>query len=74
MTFHTKFLWVQYHCVLGLTKKMDLLKFMMKLDFNHECCDKVCDRIKYLISEKSGITDSINHNLGSIRIHIIFYL
>ena len=23
--------------------------------------DKICDKIKYLISEKSGITDSINH-------------
>ena len=26
------------------------------------------DRIKYLISEKSGITDSINHNFAGIRI------
>ena len=30
--------------------------------------DKICDKIKYLISEKSGITDSINHNFGKIRI------
>ena len=29
--------------------------------------DKICDRIKYLISEKGGITDSINHNFGRIR-------
>ena len=28
----------------------------------------ICNRIKYLISEKSGITDSINHNFGKIRI------
>ena len=27
-----------------------------------------CDKIKYLISKKSGITDSINHNFGKIRI------
>ena len=33
MTFRTKHLWVQNHCVLGLIKKMDLLKFMMELDF-----------------------------------------
>ena len=30
--------------------------------------DKVCDKIKYLISEISGITDSINHNFGKISI------
>ena len=24
--------------------------------------DKVCDKIKYLISEKIGVTDSINHD------------
>ena len=27
-------------------------------------CDKICARIKYLVSEKSGITDSINHNFS----------
>ena len=36
--------------------------------FNHGLFDKICDKIKYLISEKSGITDSINHNFGEIRI------
>ena len=30
--------------------------------------DKICDKIIYLISEKSGTTDSINHNFGEIRI------
>ena len=29
---------------------------------------KICDKIKYLISEESGITDNINHNFGKIRI------
>ena len=29
---------------------------------------KICDKIKYLISGKSGITDSINLNFGKIRI------
>ena len=32
--------------------------------------DKICDKITYLTSEKSGITDSINHNLGKIRIDL----
>ena len=30
--------------------------------------DKICDRIKYLISEKNGITVSIYHNFPKIRI------
>ena len=30
--------------------------------------DEICDRIRYLISEKSGITDSMNHNFARIRI------
>ena len=30
--------------------------------------DKICDEMKYLISKKSGITNSINHNFGKIRI------
>ena len=29
---------------------------------------KICDKIKYLIIGKSGITDSINLNFGKIRI------
>ena len=30
--------------------------------------EKIFDRIRYLISEKSGITDIINHNFARIRI------
>ena len=36
--------------------------------FDHGLFDKICDKIKYLISKKSGITNSINHNFGEIRI------
>ena len=36
--------------------------------FEYGLFDKTCDKIKYLISEKSGIIDSINHNFGKIRI------
>ena len=35
--------------------------------FDHGWFDKICDRIKYLICEKIGITDSINHNFSRIR-------
>ena len=36
--------------------------------FDDRLFDKICDKIKYLISEKSGIADSINNNFGEIRI------
>ena len=43
-------------------------KFRYLVLFNHGWSDKIYDKIKYLTSEKSGITDSINHNFGKIRI------
>ena len=43
-------------------------KFRHLVLFDYEMFDKICDKIKYLISEKSGITDSINHNFGNIKI------
>ena len=36
--------------------------------FNHGLFDKAFDKIKYLVSEKSGITDSISHHFARIRI------
>ena len=36
--------------------------------FYYGLIDKICDKIKYLISEKSGIANSSNHNFGEIRI------
>ena len=35
--------------------------------FSNSWYDKVCNRIKYLVSKKSVITDSINHNFAKIR-------
>ena len=46
---------------------MDLLKLMIKLDIDYSHYDKICEKIKYLISEKSGITDSINQNFVRIK-------
>ena len=34
--------------------------------FDYGLFDKICDKIKYVMNEKSGITDSINHNFGRI--------
>ena len=36
--------------------------------FDYGLFDKTCDKIKYFVSKKSGITNSINHNFGWIRI------
>ena len=47
---------------------MDLLKIHDKIRylvlFDYSYCVKICDKTKYLMSEKSGITDSINHNFA----------
>ena len=45
----------------------DKIRYLVLFDYSY--CDKVCDKIKYLISEKSGITDSTNHNFERIRIN-----
>ena len=50
--------------------------FIMVLDskikqlvlFDYGLFDKICDKIKYLISKKSAITNIINYNFGRIRI------
>ena len=36
--------------------------------FDYELFNKICDKIKYLIIKKSGITNSIKHNFGKIKI------
>ena len=36
--------------------------------FDYGWFNKIYDRIKYLISEKRGFTDSISHNFGKPRI------
>ena len=42
--------------------------------FGYEWCDKICNNVKYLISEKNCITDNINHNFARIRIDSYNYL
>ena len=36
--------------------------------FDSGLFDKICNKVKYVISKKSGITNSINHNFGMIII------
>ena len=42
------------------------IKHLILIDYGF--FNKICDKIRYLISEKSGITNGINHNLGKNRI------
>ena len=36
--------------------------------FDYGMSDKICNKVKYFISKKSGITNIINHNFGRITI------
>ena len=49
-------------------------EFRFLVLFDNGLFDKICDKIKYLITGKSGITHSINHNFGKIRIDLYNYL
>ena len=51
----------------GFIKIYDGIRYLVLLDFGQ--FHKICDRIKYPLSKKSGITDRINLDLGRIRIH-----
>ena len=48
------------------------IRYSMLLDFSYY--HKICDKIIYLIREKSGIRDSINPNFERIRIDLCICL
>ena len=48
----------------GFIKIHDGIRYLVLFD----CSDEICDRIKFLISKKSGFKDSFNHNFARIRI------
>ena len=50
----------------GFIKIYDGIRYLVLL--GPEQYDAICNSIRYLISEKSGITDTINHNFAIIRI------
>ena len=68
----TKLQTIAYYVRIRFDKIDGFLKIHHKIRylvlFDYGCFDKICDKIKYLISEKSGITDSIIHNFARIRI------
>ena len=42
--------------------------------FDYRLLDNICDKIKYLISKKKNITNSISYNFGKIKIDSYNYL
>ena len=60
-----KSLRIKFNKIDEFIKTHNKVRYLVLFD---EWCDKTCDRIKYLISEKSGITESMNHNSARIRI------
>ena len=57
---------IRFHKIDGVIKIHDKIRYFVLTDYSY--CDKICDEIKDLISKKSGITESINHNFARIRI------
>ena len=64
---------IRFHKINGFIRIFDGESRHLVL-FDSGLLDKTCDKIKYLISEKSGIADNINHNFGEIRIDSFDYL
>ena len=58
---------IRFDKVDGFTRVYDA-EFKHLVLFDYGLFDNICDTIKYLISGKSGITNSINHNFGKITI------
>ena len=56
---------IRFNKIDGFIKIYEI-RYLVLLDYRW--CDKICCRIKHLISEKCGITDSIKQNSGRIRI------
>ena len=58
---------IRYDEIDGFIKIHNGIRYLVLFDCGW--LDKICDRIKYLISEKNGITDSFNHYFARIRIY-----
>ena len=57
---------IGYDEIHGFIKNQDRIRYL--IIFGYGWFEKICDKIKYLVSEKSSIADSINHNFSRIRI------
>ena len=70
ITFHTKTgakpLYIRFDKIDEFIKINDSIRYVVL--FNYSYCGKICDKGKCLISEKSGIADSINCYFSRIKI------
>ena len=68
-----KSLHIRLNKIDGFIKVHNQIRYLVLFDYRH--CDEICGTIKHLISEKCGITDSINHNtsIDFARIRIDSY-
>ena len=57
---------IRFDKIDGFIKINDKIRYLVSFDYSYY--DKICEKIKYPISDKSGITDSINHNFVKIKI------
>ena len=57
---------IRFYEIDGFIKINDGIRYLVL--FGPGRYDAIYNKIRYLISEKSGITDSINHNFARIRI------
>ena len=56
---------ISYDKIDGFIKIHNKIRYLVLF---YDYCDKICDRIKYLVSKKNGIAGSINYNFSIIRI------
>ena len=68
ITFHVKPLGIRLDKIDEFILSLDD-KIKHSILFDYVLFNKIYDKIKYLISKKSGIAISINHNFGKIRIY-----
>ena len=59
---HAKPLRLRFNKIDGFVKIHEKIRYLVLFDYSY--CDEICDKIKYLISGKSCITDSINHKFA----------
>ena len=57
---------IRFDKIDGFIKIHNGIRYLVLFDCG--CFDKICDRIKYLLSKKRFITDSISYNFGRIKI------
>ena len=62
----SKPLCIRFDEIDGFIKMHDGITYLILFGFGID--DAIYNRIRYLISKKSGITDSVNHNFARIRI------